>query len=42
MTEIAVGEFHHVSVDSDNKLGQHLGQLIARDKTADSVTDLEF
>jgi superfamily II DNA or RNA helicase len=30
---IAVDEFHHVSVDSDNKLGQHLGQLIARDKT---------
>jgi superfamily II DNA or RNA helicase len=29
---IAVDEFHHVSVDSDNKLGQHLGQLIARDK----------
>ena len=30
---IAVDEFHHVSVDSDNKLGQHLGQLIARDRT---------
>jgi superfamily II DNA or RNA helicase len=29
---IAVDEFHHVSVDSDNKLGQHLGQFIARDK----------
>lgn len=29
---IAIDEFHHVSVDSDNKLGQHLGQLIARDK----------
>ena len=29
---IAVDEFHHVSVDSDNKLGQHLGQLIARHK----------
>src|SRR5712664_480741 len=26
---IAVDEFHHVSVDSDNKLGRHLGQLIA-------------
>lgn len=30
---IAVDEFHHVSVDEDNKLGRHLGQLIARDKT---------
>lgn len=30
---IAVDEFHHVSADLDNKLGQHLGQLIARDKT---------
>ncbi|MGO4684619.1 DEAD/DEAH box helicase [Hyphomicrobium sp. 2TAF46] len=30
---IAVDEFHHVSADPDNKLGQHLGQLIARDKT---------
>ncbi len=30
---IAVDEFHHVSADSDNRLGQHLGQLIARDKT---------
>lgn len=29
---IAVDEFHHVSADSENKLGQHLGQLIARDK----------
>ena len=29
---IAVDEFHHVSVDDDNKLGRHLGQLIARDK----------
>jgi superfamily II DNA or RNA helicase len=29
---IAVDEFHHVSADADNKLGQHLGQLIARDK----------
>jgi superfamily II DNA or RNA helicase len=27
---IAVDEFHHVSVNSDNKLGTHLGQLIAR------------
>jgi superfamily II DNA or RNA helicase len=30
---IAIDEFHHVSVDPDNKLGQQLGQLIARDKT---------
>ncbi|MEQ1819205.1 MAG: DEAD/DEAH box helicase [Terricaulis sp.] len=30
---IAVDEFHHVSADPDNKLGQHLGQLITRDKT---------
>lgn len=29
---IAVDEFHHVSVDDDNKLGRHLGALIARDK----------
>jgi superfamily II DNA or RNA helicase len=29
---IAVDEFHHVSVNSDNKLGQHLGQFIVRDK----------
>jgi superfamily II DNA or RNA helicase len=28
---IAVDEFHHVSADADNRLGQHLGQLIARD-----------
>src|SRR5262245_18661330 len=26
---IAVDEFHHVSVNSDNKLGQQLGQFIA-------------
>ena len=30
---IAVDEFHHVSADPGSKLGQHLGQLIARDKT---------
>ena len=30
---IAVDEFHHVSVNPDNKLGSHLGQFIARDKT---------
>lgn len=30
---IAVDEFHHVSVNPDNKLGTHLGQFIARDKT---------
>jgi len=27
---VAVDEFHHVSVDEENKLGRHLGQLIAR------------
>ncbi len=30
---IAVDEFHHVSADPENKLGLHLGQLIARDRT---------
>jgi superfamily II DNA or RNA helicase len=30
---IAVDEFHHVSTDDDNKLGRHLGALVARDKT---------
>jgi superfamily II DNA or RNA helicase len=30
---IAVDEFHHVSADPDSKLGQQLGQLIARDRT---------
>lgn len=29
---IAVDEFHHVSANPDNKLGQHLGALIERDK----------
>ncbi len=29
---IAVDEFHHVSTNPDNKLGNHLGQLIERDK----------
>lgn len=29
---IAVDEFHHVSADPDSKLGQHLGQLIERDR----------
>ncbi|PTR08158.1 superfamily II DNA or RNA helicase [Cereibacter azotoformans] len=29
---IAVDEFHHVSANPDNKLGQHLGEFIARDK----------
>ena len=29
---IAVDEFHHVSADDENKLGRHLGQLLARDK----------
>jgi len=30
---IAIDEFHHVSANPDNKLGQHLGSLMARDKT---------
>ena len=29
---IAVDEFHHVSANPDNKLGAHLGRLIARDQ----------
>jgi superfamily II DNA or RNA helicase len=29
---IAVDEFHHVSANPDSKLGQHLGQFIARDR----------
>jgi hypothetical protein len=29
---IAVDEFHHVSVNPDNKLGLYLGQFIARDR----------
>jgi superfamily II DNA or RNA helicase len=29
---IAVDEFHHVSVNPDNKLGTHLGALIARNR----------
>tara|TARA_R110002072_G_scaffold13135_11_gene55535 strand:- start:844 stop:2892 length:2049 start_codon:yes stop_codon:yes gene_type:complete len=29
---IAVDEFHHVSASEDNKLGAHLGDIIARDK----------
>jgi superfamily II DNA or RNA helicase len=29
---IAVDEFHHVSASEDNKLGNHLGEIIARDK----------
>lgn len=29
---IAVDEFHHVSANPDNRLGQHLGEFIARDK----------
>ncbi len=29
---IAIDEFHHVSANPDNKLGAHLGQLIARDR----------
>lgn len=30
---IAVDEFHHVSANPENRLGRHLGELIARDKT---------
>lgn len=30
---LAVDEFHHASANPDNKLGLHLGQFIARDKT---------
>ena len=30
---IAVDEFHHASESSDNKLGAHLSQFMARDKT---------
>ncbi|MFC4255249.1 DEAD/DEAH box helicase [Altererythrobacter xixiisoli] len=29
---IAVDEFHHVSANPDNRLGQHLAEFIARDK----------
>ena len=29
---IAIDEFHHVSANPDNKLGQHLGAFMARDK----------
>jgi superfamily II DNA or RNA helicase len=30
---IAVDEFHHVSSNPDNKLGEHVRQFVARDKT---------
>ena len=30
---IAIDEFHHVSTNPNNKLGMHLGDFIARDKT---------
>lgn len=30
---IAIDEFHHVSTNDDNKLGVHLGNLMARDKS---------
>jgi len=30
---IAIDEFHHVSANPDNKLGDHIRQLMARDKT---------
>ena len=29
---LAIDEFHHVSANPDNKLGAHLGELMARDK----------
>src|SRR5690606_18419964 len=29
---VAIDEFHHVSANPDNRLGAHLGQLIARDR----------
>ena len=29
---VAIDEFHHVSANPDNRLGQHLGELIHRDK----------
>lgn len=29
---IAIDEFHHVSANPDNKLGQHVGQFMERDK----------
>ena len=30
---IAVDEFHHVSANLDNRLGEHVGQLMGRDRT---------
>ena len=30
---IAVDEFHHVSANPDNRLGEHVGRLMARDRT---------
>jgi hypothetical protein len=30
---IAVDEFHHISANPDNRLGEHVRQLVARDKT---------
>ena len=30
---LAIDEFHHVSANPDNKLGLHLGQFMARDRT---------
>ena len=30
---LAIDEFHHVSANPDNKLGAHLGEFMARDKT---------
>lgn len=31
---LAIDEFHHVSSNTDNKLGNQLGALIARDKVS--------
>ena len=30
---IAIDEFHHVSANPDNRLGEHVGQLMRRDRT---------
>ena len=30
---IAVDEFHHVSANPDNRLGEHVGQIMTRDRT---------
>ena len=30
---VAIDEFHHVSANPDNRLGEHIGHLMARDRT---------